>query len=261
MKCVVITGSTRGIGRGLAEAFLQRGCGVVVNGRSAESVQKAVAELGAAYGPDRVAGSAGDVTDLGAMQRLWDLGTARFGRVDYWINNAGLSHDMRPMWELDPSVLKNVLDVNLLGTFYASRIAIRGMLAQGGGQLFNMEGFGSNGRTRSGMSGYGTTKAGIRFLTDSLVQETKGTPVLVGALSPGIVITDLLLEPLKDDPENMESGKRVFNILGDKVETVTPWLADKVLANDKHGAAYRWLTTPKIIGRFAASPFRRRELV
>ena len=89
MKCVVITGSTRGIGFGLAREFLRRGRRVLVCGRNAETTEKAVLAL-AEYGAE-VFGQACDVTQLEQVQALWDAATARFGKVDIWINNAGLS--------------------------------------------------------------------------------------------------------------------------------------------------------------------------
>jgi len=123
-----------------------------------------------------------------------------------------------------------------------------------------MEGFGSNGRLRVGLSLYGATKSALRFLSRSLTKEMQGTAVKVSTLSPGIVITELLTDPFKNDPEGLERAKWVFNALGDKVETVTPWLVDRVLSNDKSGSAIHYLTTSKIITRFATAPFKRRDL-
>ena len=89
MKTVVITGSTRGIGRGLAENFLARGCKVVVSGRQAEGVAAVVTELAGRHGEENVAGKACDISDGSQLQGLWDEAASRFGRVDIWINNAG----------------------------------------------------------------------------------------------------------------------------------------------------------------------------
>ena len=91
MKTVVVTGSTRGIGRGLAENFLQRGCKVIVSGRSQQSVDTVGAELAGRHGEDCVAGQACEVSSADQLQGLWDFALSRFGRVDVWINNAGVS--------------------------------------------------------------------------------------------------------------------------------------------------------------------------
>ena len=90
--------------------------------------------------------------------------------------------------------------------------------------------------------------------------EVSNTPVKVGRLSPGIVITEFITDQYADDPDGLESAKRIFNILGDRVETVTPWLADNVLANDKNGAAIEWLTRVKITKRFLTANFNKRDL-
>jgi len=123
-----------------------------------------------------------------------------------------------------------------------------------------MEGFGSNGQTRPGMSIYGTSKAAVHYFSKSLIEETKDTPVLVGTLSPGMVFTDLLLDPLQADPAVRRRSERIFNILADTVDTVTPWLVEQILANQQHGRAIQWLTTRKIIWRFLTAPFSKRDL-
>lgn len=260
MKSIVITGSTRGIGYGLAEAFVQRGCAVTVNGRAPDSVDKALLALGDKRGDARLAGQPGDVTRLETHQALWDTAVAAFGRVDIWINNAGMGHPMLNIWEMPAEMIQQVIDINLKGTIFGAQTAICGMLAQGGGHIYNMEGFGSNGRLRAGLSLYGTTKAAVRFLSRSLAKETAGTPVKVSTISPGIVITELLTDPFRDDPEGLERAKWVFNALGDKVETVAPWLVERMLVNDRSGAAINYLSNGKIVTRFATAPFRRRDL-
>lgn len=257
MKTVVITGSTRGIGYGLAQEFLKRGCNVVVSGRSPESVAKAVKELG---NSDRLLGQACEVGNYEQVQQLWDAAKARFGQVDYWINNAGIDIPRKPYWELPKAEIDAIVQTNLLGMMYASQVVVKGMIAQGSGQLFNMEGFGSNGQKRAGMISYGTTKYGLRYFTQSLQKELKDTPIIVGTLSPGIVVTDLLMNDYKDKPEELERAKRIFNILADRVETVTPFLAEGVLANTKQNPAIAWLTTPKIMGRFMTARFNKRDV-
>jgi NAD(P)-dependent dehydrogenase (short-subunit alcohol dehydrogenase family) len=260
MKTVVITGSTRGIGRGLAESFLQRGCNVVINGRRPESVEQTVMELAKQHPTERIHGFACDVSSLEQLQKLWDAAVGRFDQVDIWINNAGRGHYMHPSWELPTDTIESVIDIDLMGVIYGSRVAMKGMIQQGHGHLYNMEGFGSDGRVRAGMSIYAATKSAVRTFTRTLTKEAAETPVKVSALSPGIVITDFITDQYKDDPQRLEDAKRIFNILGDHVETVTPWLADRVLANEKSGALIAWLTTPKVISRFLAAPLRKRDL-
>ena len=260
MKTVVITGSTRGIGYGLADSFLSLGCAVTISGRTLASVEKAVADLAAKHEPDRVLGQRCDVTDFEQVQALWDAAKAHFGKIDIWINNAGIGHMQTDFWEHSPEQIKAVVTTNLVGAMYGAKVALRGMLDQGFGSFYNVEGLGSDDRMVEGLTLYGCTKAGLRYLTQSLVQETQGTPVLVGALRPGMVMTDLVTKQYKERPEDWERDKRIVNILADRVETVTPWLAQKVLANDKTGVRITWLTRGKVTGRFLLAPFRKRDL-
>lgn len=256
-KTVVITGGTRGIGLGLARELLARGSNVAICGRSQESVDKAVAELAA---PGRVVGAVADVTDEDAISRLWYAAHTAFGGVDIWINNAGISTSRQPLHEADAKEIRSVVETNLLGAIVGSRVALRGFLAQGRGALWNMEGFGSNGMTSPGMAPYGATKRAVTYLSKALLKETKGMGVEVGRLSPGIVLTDLLFGDYDGQPEQLEKAKKIFNILGDRVETVTPWLAERVLAHKGTGGHIQWLTKPKAFGRFATAGFRKRDL-
>lgn len=260
MIYVVITGSTRGIGLGLAEAFLSRDCAVAINGRMEGDVTQVVERLGEQHDPERVFGHACDVRSFEDLGGLWDAAHARFGRVDIWINNAGIAHHQMKFWEHAPSQVQAVVDTNLVGAMFGSITALRGMRQQGFGSLYNMEGLGSTGRRVAGLTLYGTTKYGMRYLTESLVEETRGTNILVGALSPGMVVTDLLTEQYQTRPEEWERAKRIFNILADRVETVAPWLVERILANNRTGARIVWLTRWKLTLRFLLAPFRKREL-
>ncbi|MEZ4518543.1 MAG: SDR family oxidoreductase [Chloroflexota bacterium] len=259
-QSIVITGSTRGIGYGLVDEFLKRECQVLLNGRSQESVDAALAALSDRHGTDRIAVQAGDVVVPDVHEAIWAAAVAAFGKVDIWINNAGVGHPYLMGWEIPTEKIDQVVDINLKGMIYGSQVAVRRMLQQGFGHLYNMEGFGSNGRIRPGLSVYGSTKSALSYFTRSLAAEVEGTPVKVSSLSPGMVITDFITEQYQDDPEGFEQTKAAFNALGDKVETVTPWLADQVLANDKSGAAIKWLTTPKIMTRLAIARFNKRDL-
>jgi short-subunit dehydrogenase len=152
-----------------------------------------------------------------------------------------------------------VVDVNLVGVLTGSAVALRGFLAQGHGQLWNMEGFGSGGQKAPGMAVYGASKRAVTYFTQALLKDTKGTPVQVGLLSPGIVLTELLTGDYESDPEGFAKAKMVFNFLGVRVETVTPWLVDRVLSTDRTGAHVQWLTKRKAFARFATA-FRKRDL-
>jgi len=257
-KTIVITGSTKGIGYGLAEEILKRGHNVVISGRRQEAVDKAVTVLSTQY-IDRVAGCLCDVTNYEDNEKLFTFAKEKYSRVDIWINNAGLSMVRKMFWEQPVDSIKEVVDSNLTGMMYGSRVAIKGMLEQGGGQLYNMEGFGSNGRVADGISVYGSTKRALTYFTESLIAETKGTPVQVCLLSPGIVVTDLLINDYEGMPEQWENAKRIFNILGDKVETVTPALVEKMLAN-KDGKKVEWLTPSKAFFRFLTAAFNKRNI-
>jgi len=248
MAVIVVTGGTRGIGRGIAKELIARGAQVVICGRS--GVDEAAAELGAT-------GVVCDMTDRAQVENLWEKAAA-LGPVAHWVNNAGVSTASKPLAELPAEQLETVVNANLLGVLNGSAVAARHMLEQGSGTIWNMEGFGSDGRTMVGLTAYGATKRAVTYVTEGLAKELKGTPVKAAHLSPGMVVTDLLLKDY--EPEELEKVKKVFNILADKVETVTPFLAEGILKGVRNGGRVAWLTGPKIAFRFATAAFNKRDL-
>ncbi len=257
---VVITGSTRGIGLGMAQEFLKRSHNVVISSRHPDAVNSTVAELSARYPSQSVAGTAVDVSDYDQVQRLWDESIKALGTVDMWVNNAGTDTVNAMFDELPPEDIAKTVNTNLLGLMNCNRVAIPGMNHQGSGWIFNMEGFGSDGRVLPKKGPYGATKYAVRYFTKSMIRECENAPVNVGYLSPGIVVTDLLVPPPGERGEQWERTKQVLNILADTVDTVTPFLVEGMLAADKNGTAVRWLTTGKIAGRFMMSRFRKRDV-
>lgn len=260
MKQVVITGSTRGIGYALADAFLAQGCRLIVNGRRHETVEQACVDLAMQYGSENLYGFPATVSEPEEMENLWTYAVEHLGAVDIWINNAGLSHDTKSPWEIPAGMVKNVIDVNVLGLIYGSQVAMRGMIEQGFGQIYNMEGFGSKGHIREGMSIYGTSKAAVHYFNEALIKEAEETGIVVGTLSPGMVMTEMVLDRFKDDPEGLEKAKSVFNIIADKADNVAPWMVEQILANDKNGAHIDYMTRSRMVGRFLKSPFSKRDL-
>ncbi len=260
MKSIVITGSTRGIGFGLASAFLSRGCAVTVSSRNQYSVKKALDSLARKHSNDRFLGVVCDVRDFHQIQALWDEAHERFGSINIWINNAGFISSVGELWEFDPASVKAMVETNLLGTVYGAMVAVERMLAQGQGAIYNMEGMGSDGRKHEGLAYYGMTKYGLRYFTEALANETKGTPLIIGGLSPGMVITDLIIDQYQGRPEDFERVKGIFNIIADTVDNVTPWMATKILENNKSGVRIKYLTRSKMIYRFLSAPFTKRDL-
>ena len=217
MKSIVITGSTSGIGLGLADSFLALGCSVIISGWSEVNLEKAYHQLSSKYEPDRILTHLCDVTDYEQVQALWDAAKSRFDKVDIWINNAGVGHPETEVWNYSPHLIKEVVSTNIIGAFYGSSVALKGMQEQGFGGIYNMEGLGSSGPIIRGMTLYATTKSALSYLTKSTAKETQGTPILVGALRPGMVATKLITEQYDGRPEEWERSRRIFNILADLV--------------------------------------------
>jgi len=257
---VVITGSTKGIGRGMAVEFLRRGHDVIISSRGEAAVDQTVGELQQDWPERRVSGQACDVSNYDQVQALWDAAVAVLGSVDIWVNNAGRDGVKAPFFAVPPEDYTLTVQTNLVGLMHGCRVAIPGMYQQGSGRIFNMEGFGSNGQVRPAVAPYGSTKYAVKYLTKALALELKNTPIKMCYLSPGIVVTDLLVPPPDKRGKGWEQSKKILNILADRVETVTPFLVEGMLAADKNGAAVRWLTPGKVRWRFFSSLFRKRDV-
>lgn len=258
MNQIVITGSTRGIGRALAERFLEQRWSVILNGRTQDAVDAAVSDLVESHPGCRCRGLAGDISEVADMERLWDFAAAE-GAVDVWINNAGIDQSRDLLWNLDPEEIRSILTVNVLGSLMGTRAAVRGMASAGGGIIYLMEGFGSNGMVRPGVSMYGGSKAAVTYLVKALRSELKseGLAVRVGSISPGMVLTDLLLSGLPEDPEEAKKTKKVFNILADTPEDVSSFICRRIVRSRPEKIS--WLTGAKIAWRFATSFANRRD--
>jgi len=257
---VVITGSTQGIGLGLAREFLRRGHDVVISSRRQNVVEQVVTDLRAEWPGRKVVGCACDVGVYADAQNLWDYAVGELSTVDIWVNNAGTEVGKAMFFMQEPASIAATINTNLIGLMYCTQVAIKGMYQQGGGKIFNMEGFGSNGMVRPAVSVYGSTKRALRHFTKSMVAELQGSPVKVCYLSPGIVITDLLVPPPEERGRGWEEAKKILNLLADTVDTVTPFLVDGMLNVKEGGEAVRWLTPGKILRRKFFSFFKKRDV-
>lgn len=262
MKHVVITGSTRGIGLCMAREFLKAGCGVTVSGRSEASLAAAREAL-SEYG-DRVLYVPCEVRRPDELERLWAESAARWGRIDIWINNAGRNAPYQLVHETAPDAADAVIDTNIKGVMYGSQVAVKRMLEQGGGGIWNMEGLGSNDMIQTRTVLYGTTKRALTYFTKGLAKELEGTPVTAGRLSPGMMLTEFITKTPDGEPSPVlrtERFRKVFNALGDRPETVAAFFVPRMLSNTKNDAHIVWLTGWKVMARFAAAAFRNRNLV
>ena len=263
MKTVVITGSGRGLGFEMAKLFRANSYNVVLNDINEQRLEAAKAELSALSGDGKVVICAGDISKTEDISRLWDVAAEACGTVDIWINNAGVNQPMRAIWELTEAEIDAVLNIDLRGAIMGSRIAMQKMAEQGSGAIYNVEGYGSNDAKMLGLNLYGTSKRAVTHFTQALALESaaRNTGVLVGLISPGIMITDFTVKALGDKEaiDLPEKTKKVYNILGDYPDVVAEFLVSEMLKNTKNNARIEWLTNRKAAWRFMTAGFNKRN--
>jgi glucose 1-dehydrogenase len=191
-KVVVITGSTRGIGRAIAEECARRGATVVISSRSADAVREAVVALSARGGS--VSGLTADVSNFDDVVALREHTLATHGRIDVWLNNAGVSNGYRPLDEEGADEIERLIAINVLGHMYGVKAMIP-YFREHGGYLMNMCGRGWKGEGAPYTTAYAASKAAIASLTKSVAGENKDCKnVSVNAFVPGMVDTDFYVD-------------------------------------------------------------------
>ena len=244
-KIIVITGSTRGIGLGLAREFLVRGHAVIINGRSDEKVAKILNEL-KKINPE-VTGVAGDVSNEGTHLNLAAKSVSEFGKIDIWINNAGIPQPYKLFSEIENKEMCDLIDTNISGLIMGTRTAANQMLKQGFGKIFNMEGFGSNGRTMNKLTLYGTSKRAVNYFTRSAAKELKNSPVQIGYIRPGMVRTDFIDSSMTyGTAEEKRRFNKVYYILAEDVDVVSPFLVKKILRSYRDYDSIKFLSGAKM---------------
>ncbi len=183
-RTALVTGSTRGIGRAIADTLSTAGARVAIVGRD----QARAAEVAAAVG-NGAQGFAADVAEPASIVALIDAVEKAFGQIDILVNNAGLTRD-NILFRIKDEEWDTVLDANLRGAFIAIRTASRGMIKRRWGRIINIASVvGITGN--KGQANYAASKAGLIGLTKSVAKELGSRNVLVNAVAPGFIETDM----------------------------------------------------------------------
>lgn len=219
-KVIVITGSTRGIGKAIAQACAKEGASVVVSSRSRERTAEVTNDLRQKNW--KVAGMPADVSLEVDVKALIDFAVKSFGKIDVWVNNAGMSSGYLPVDEIDSKTIKNVIDINLTGTILCCKYIIPYFVKQGKGILLNMSGRGGNGEAAEFTAVYNATKAAVTSLTKSIARENRCYRISINSVIPGMVETDFYRD-IKTCPRTEKSVRvlpQILKVFGVPLETV-----------------------------------------
>ena len=262
MKTVVITGSARGLGYEMAKCFRKKNFNVVICDILKKDIDKAKKELEDIKSNGQILSLVCDITKENDIINLINETKKEFKTVDFWINNAGVNQPDKLIWQMDSSEIDKMIDIDLKGTILASIHATRLLVEQNHGAIYTVEGHGSNDAIIPGLSIYGTAKRGVTYFIKALSRELEVNKkdIIVGALSPGIMITDFIVNAFRNKKITLsEKNKKVYNILGDYPDVVAKYLVNRMLSNTNNGIRIKWLTNRKAMLRFMLSPFRKKD--
>ena len=248
-KVVVITGSSRGFGRAMAIEFQRAGARVVLSSRDAEAVRRAVSAL---PNPANALGMACDVRDLAQVRALADAATSQFGQIDVWINNAGISPGWGKMTDIDPARWRAAFETNFFGAYHGCRAALEKMLPRKTGQIINVLGAGAD-RAAPNQSAYGTSKTAMARLTETLAKEYADSGVIIEAVMPGMIWTDLLTGAEGvDEPRLRARFEWAMRVFGNLAEVPARYVVQMVERGGANGKVFRVLSprvfVPRMIG-------------
>ena len=186
-KVAIVTGGSKGIGRGIAEALIREGVNVLVSARKRNEIDETVEQL-CAIRPDSAAGIVADVCNYAQVQALFERAVSLFGGIDILINNAGIGVFAKVE---DTSIedFRAVIETNVFGVFHCCREAIPLMRARGGGYIINISSLaGTNAHPQ--MAAYNASKFALNGFSEALMQEVRHDGIKVSYIMPGSVNTE-----------------------------------------------------------------------
>lgn len=206
-KTALITGSSIGFGKAVAEAFLESGANVMLNARNREQLEKTYQELSKRFGSERVERLAADVSDVPAVEELVRATIQRFGGLHTLIANAGIYGPKGPLEENPWDEWVKAVQVNLLGVVASVRAVVPHLKKQRFGHILVLSGGGAT-KPMPNFSSYAATKAAVVRFSETMAEELKDWNVSVNSIAPGALNTRLLDEVLAAGPELV--GEKFF---------------------------------------------------
>jgi len=205
-KIVVITGGSQGFGKELAKSFINNGSKVIISSHEKESLELTASELS-------TDSFIADVTSIENIKKLGEYIIQKYGKIDIWINNAGIQIAPSLVEEVNIEKLHYLFDVNFFGYFYGCQIALVQMKKQSNGVIININSTaGLDGK--SGISAYSSSKFAIKGLTESIRKEVKDLNIQVYGIFPGGMQTDIYKEKYPEDlKEYMEVDTVVEKVM------------------------------------------------
>jgi 2-dehydro-3-deoxy-L-rhamnonate dehydrogenase (NAD+) len=221
-RCAIVTGGAQGFGRAIAERFVASGARVAIWDNDQPLAEKTAREIGEAVTAFKV-----DVTDLAAVEKTRDETLKAFGKIDIFVNNAGIAGVNKTVWETDFDEWRKVLRINLDGPFVCCKAIVPTMIRQDYGRIVNIASIaGKEGNPNA--AHYSASKAGLIALTKSLGKELAKYNIMVNAVTPAAAKTAIFDQMTQQHIDFMLSKipKNRF-VLVEELAALAAWLASE----------------------------------
>ncbi|WP_427873571.1 SDR family NAD(P)-dependent oxidoreductase [Flavobacterium sp. MMS24-S5] len=211
MKTIIVTGASTGIGKSIAQLFLEKGYNVVINSANLQNLETTFKELGHA---NQLAIVHGDVSRIATGKELVETALDRFGSVDVLVNNAGIFQP-QSFLDVEEQDLDRFLNINLKGTYFTSQAAVKQMLQQGEGSIINI----GTVLVDHAIDGFPATapissKGGVHAFTRQLAAEFGKNNIRVNAIAPGIIRSPLQAKTGVDNADSL-AGLHLLKRIGE----------------------------------------------
>jgi glucose 1-dehydrogenase len=256
-QVAVVTGSSRGLGFAIAQAYAEAGASVVLAARSASTLNAAIDQFKQQGHP--VTGLACDAASRADIERLADLAVSTYGKIDIWVNNAGTGAPYGPTGSVPVDRFERVIGTNIQGVYYGSMAALHRFLPRRAGKLINLVGRGADGPVPF-QNAYAASKIWVRSFTLALAKEYAASGIGVFAFNSGLVLTDMItdIDVMQGYKEGLNPLKTVIRLWANPPEVPARkalWLASAA-TNGKTGLYANVLDAKTIVGGIAREAWR-----
>ena len=251
IKTVVITGGFNGLGFSMSKTFRQKNFNVVISDSKKSNLDKLKKELLKIQGEGDIELIVTDISKEKDIISLIKKVKDKFGKIDYWINNAGINQEQKEVWELKEKDIVNIINSNMVGNIIATKEIVKVMLEQETGSIYTILGYDKKNKLIDS-SLYNSINSGLNyFLTDLAKKlEQNKKDIIIGKIYPGVVNTNFLKK---------QKNNKLYDIYVEDTDKVAKYIVNRILNNTNNNVDISYLNGRKKINKKIKYKFSKRK--